>query len=129
MGGSSRCRPLGPTVVTALILSFCGLSSIIPFCQGRAQRPRDLILTKADFVNHPTLMNGQRQSKSAVAGANGEEASASLKVPAPFVVTTELKVKNNVLDDMDPNNRKGRTYTDEEGATVVEGTYVAQFGS
>ena len=94
-------------------------TGLVSLSSGKPQNYHDLILTKADFVRNPHLSDSQRQSKSGAAGAAAASA-AQLKVPAPFVVKTHLNVKDGV--DVDPNTRRGRTYTDQEGATVIEGT-------
>ncbi len=44
------------------------------------------------------------------------------KLPAPFVVSTALNVHN--APGVDPNERRGRTWLDNDGATVVEGIRV-----
>ena len=94
------------------------------------QRYRDLILTKADFGllllphHHSPSEPNQRQSKSNSPQADSPPSQGAL-LPPPFIVSTQLNVKDGVGNGREkgPHNRRGRTYTDEQGATVIEGMY------
>ncbi len=65
---------------------------------------RSLLITKHNFA--------QRQRKSHLPP----------RVPEPFVVSTQLNVKD--LNGANPTSRRGRTWTDGDGHTVVEGVRV-----
>ena len=108
---SSSSRPLRRLRMGAALLVFAALW--VDSVSSNALKPeyKGLILTKSDFFPHG------RQSKSNVA----DEPNAALPVPLPFVVRTELNVKDGALHEGNNGGRSGRTYTDQEGATVIEG--------
>ncbi len=104
----SACSRSRMSRVGLLLLLVLGASSAFPAEQQQRNIPSDIrsrIITKHDFIN-------RRGSKSQ---------PLPPRLPEPFIVSTELNVRDAPGVG---GSRRGRTWTDASGATVVEGVRV-----
>ena len=97
--------------LVVVVSAFAAAASALPFENGRPaaasysapnRRPqRPVIITKHNFMEH---LSSSREKKSGL-----------VPIPKPFVVSTELAVKD------EHSGRRGRTWKANDGSTVVEG--------
>ncbi len=99
----------GPFLWLAAAATLVSLTYSFPSDQESIAKLRSQLITKDDFML-------SRQKKSG---------HFSSLIPPPLTITTQLHVSDDSLTNGDRgSHRRGRTWTDEDGATVIEGIRV-----